>query len=291
MPINYEKIMAYDPGETRVRYGARECIIYALGIGIGMDPTDRGQLKFVYERGIEAFPTMAGVLGWVGRSLSTNKEFGVDERMVVAAEQRITLHRPLRAEDGLVARTRVKEVIDKGQGGGAIIQAERKLTDESGAPVATIETSTFARGHGGFGGKVTESPPVHKVPEGEPERSCDLATPPNLAILYRLNGDENPLHVDPERAKLAGFPRPILHGLGTYGIAAHAILRTVADYDPQRFLGMEARFVKPVFPGDTIRTEMWISKENSGDLSVSFRCRVPERNEIVLNNGLARIRQ
>ena len=285
MALNYDKIMAYDPGEKTVQYAARDCIIYALGIGLGMDPMDAGQLKFVYEKRLNAFPTMAGVLGWIGRTLSTRPEFGVDERMVVAAEQRITLHRPLAAEGTLHSRTRVKEVIDKGPGGGAIIQQERTLTAEDGTPVATNENSTFARGHGGFGGKVTASPEPHRVPEGTPQLTCDLPTPPNLAILYRLNGDENPLHIDPERAKVAGFPRPILHGLATYGVAAHAVLRTVGQYDAARFGSMEARFVRPVFPGDIIRTEMWVNGEE-----VSFRCRVPDRDVVVLDHGLARIR-
>ncbi len=284
MALNYEKLLAYDSGDLRVSYGARDCIIYALGIGIGMDPMDREQLKFVHERWIEAFPTVAGVLGWVGRTFSTNKEFGVDERMVVAAEQSITLHRPLAPEGTLIARTRVKDVIDKGPGGGAIILAERILSTESGQSVATVVNASFARGHGGFGGRTTVSPPVHKLPDSQPQLRCDLPTPPNLALIYRLNGDENPLHVDPERARVAGFPRPILHGLATYGIAAHALMRTVAGYRTGRFHAMQARFVKPVFPGDTIRTEMWVS----GD-EVSFRCRVPERDEIVLGNGWARI--
>lgn len=284
MAINYQRLMAYDSGELRVSYGARECIIYALGIGIGMDPMDRKQLSFVHERWIEAFPTMAGVLGWVGRTFSTDPQFGVDERKVVAAEQRIELHRPLAPEASLFARTRVKQVIDKGEGGAAIIIAERTLRTESGEPVATIRNTTFARGQGGFGGPVTDSPPVHKLPDSAPQFSCDLPTPSNLALIYRLNGDENPLHVDPERARVAGFSRPILHGLATYGVAAHALLRTIADYRCGRFLSMEARFVKPVYPGDTLRTEMWVEGEQ-----VSFRCRVPERDEIVLGNGLARI--
>jgi acyl dehydratase len=286
MAIDYDRIMAFDPGETTVRYAVRDCIIYALGIGLGMDPMDEGQLRFVYERQLSAFPTMAGVLGWVGRLLSTRPEFGVDERRVVAAEQRITLHRPLAPAGTLRSRTRVKEVIDKGPGGGAIIQQERTLTAEDGSPVATIENSTFARGQGGFGGKVSASPEPHRVPDGTPQLSCDLPTPPNLALLYRLNGDENPLHVDPQRAKQAGFARPILHGLATYGVAAHAVLRAVGQYQPERFLGMQARFVRPVFPGDTIRTEMWVD----GD-EVSFRCRVPDRDVVVLDNGLARIRR
>jgi acyl dehydratase len=285
MALNYEKVMAYDPGELDVQYGARDCIIYALGIGIGMDPTDAGQLRFLYEKGLQAFPTMAGVLGWMGRALSTDPEFGIDERSVVAAEQRITLHRPLAVEGRLKSRPRVKEVIDKGAGGGAVILVERTLHAEDGSLVATVENSTFARGHGGFGGKVSASPEVHPVPGGAPDISCDLSTPPNLAILYRLNGDTNPLHIDPERAKAAGFPKPILHGMATYGIAGHALMRSVANYEPARFRSMEARFVKPVFPGDTLRTEMWVKGEE-----VSFRCRVPERDVVVLDHGLARVR-
>ncbi len=284
MAVNYERLLAYDSGDLRVSYGARECIVYALGIGIGMDPMDREQLKFVHERWIEAFPTMAGVLGWVGRTFSTDPQFGVDERKVVAAEQQITLHRPLAAEGTLLARTRVKDVIDKGPGGAAIIIAERTLRTESGEVVAVVQNTTFARGQGGFGGPKTTSPPVAKVPDGEPQMTCDLLTPPNLALIYRLNGDENPLHVDPERAKVAGFPRPILHGLATYGIAAHALVRSIAGYQVERFHSMQARFVKPVYPGDTIRTEMWRQGEE-----VAFRCRVPERGEVVLDNGLARI--
>jgi acyl dehydratase len=114
---------------------------------------------------------------------------------------------------------------------------------------------------------------------------CDLPTPPNLALLYRLNGDENPLHADPERAKVAGFDRPILHGAASFGIAAHAILRTVADYRPERLASIEARFSKPVFPGETIRTEMWVEGDR-----VSFQCRVVARDAIVLSNGLMTLR-
>ncbi len=284
MAVQYEKLLAYDSGELRVSYGARECIVYALGIGIGMDPMDREQLEFVHERWMEAFPAMVGVLGWIGRTFSTDPQYGIDERRVVAAAQAIELHRPLAPEATLIARTRVKDVIDKGPGGAAIIIAERTLRTESGEVVAVIQNTSFARGQGGFGGSSTASPPVPKAPQGVPQFSCDLPTPPNLALIYRLNGDENPLHVDPERAAVAGFPRPILHGLATYGVAAHALLRTLAAYRVERFHAMQARFVKPVFPGDTIRTEMWQQGEQ-----VAFRCRVPERGEVVLDNGLARI--
>jgi acyl dehydratase len=151
--------------------------------------------------------------------------------------------------------------------------------------VATVDSSTFARKHGGFGGKVTDTPVPPAVPQTAPGQICDLPTPPNLALLYRLNGDENPLHADPARAKVAGFDRPILHGAASFGVAAHAILRTCADYRPERLNSIEARFSRPVFPGETIRTEIWPEREH-----ISFQCRVVGRDEIVLSNGRATLR-
>jgi acyl dehydratase len=271
--LNYERIMAYRPPDIRVSYGERECILYALGIGIGMDPLDAGELKFVYERaGLEAFPTMAVVLGWPGRM--TDPAFGIDERLVVAGDLKVVLHRPLASQATLVSRPRVKEVVDKGLGNAAIIQNTRELLAEDGTPVATVDSST-----------ARETPAPHAVPQSAPEAICDLPTPPNLALLYRLNGDENPLHADPQRAKAAGFERPILHGAASFGIAARAILRTCAEDRPERLKSIEARFSRPVFPGDIIRTEMWRERER-----VSFQCRVVARNDIVLSNGLATLR-
>jgi acyl dehydratase len=284
MGLNYERIMAYRPADIAVSYGARDCILYALGIGIGMDPVDSGELKFVYERlGLEAFPTMAVVLGWPGRM--TDPAFGIDERLVVAGDLKVVLHRPLAPEGRLVSRPRIREVIDKGPGNAAIVLNTRDLVSPDGTSVATVDSSTFARKHGGFGGKVTETPAPHAMPQTAPEKICELPTPPNLALLYRLTGDENPLHADPQRAKVAGFDRPILHGAASFGIAAHAILRSVADYRPERLASIEARFSKPVFPGETIRTEIWPERER-----ISFQCRVVGRNDIVLSNGLALLR-
>ena len=284
MALNYERIMAHRPADIPVRYGERDCIIYALGIGLGMNPADPGELKFVYERaGLEAFPTMAVVLGWPGRM--TDPAFGVDDRLVVAGDIKVVLHRPLAVEDKLLSRPRIREVIDKGAGNAAIIQNTRDLIAEDGTVVATVDSSTFARKHGGFGGKVTETPVPPAVPQTAPGQVCDLLTPPNLALLYRLNGDENPLHADPARAKVAGFDRPILHGAASFGVAAHAILRTCADYRPERLNSIEARFSRPVFPGETIRTEIWQEREH-----ISFQCRVSARDEIVLSNGRATLR-
>jgi acyl dehydratase len=283
MALNYELIMAHRPPDIAVKYGARDCILYALGIGLGMDPLDLNQLKFVYERGLHAFPTMATVLGWMGRL--TDPKFGIDERMVVLANQKVVIYQPLATEAELTSRPRIKDIVDRGAGNNAIIQFTRDLIDAGGNTIATIESSALARKHGGFGGKLTEAPKPAPTPDGSPHRICDLSTPPNLALLFRLNGDDNPLHVDPERAKTAGFPSPILHGNASFGIAAHAILRTVADYRPECLASIEARFARPVFPGETVRTEMWLDGPK-----VSFQCRVPERDEIVLTNGLATLR-
>lgn len=283
MGLNYERIMAYRPADIAVSYGPRDCILYALGIGLGMDPLDSRQLKFVYERaGLQAFPTMAAVLGWPGRM--TDPAFGLDETMVVAAELKVTLARPLAAADDLVSRPRIREVVDRGPGGPAIILAARDLLARDGTPVACVESNLLARKHGGFGGRTSTLPEPHAIPDGEPERVCDLPTPPNLALLYRLTGDENPLHADPERAKAAGFSRPILHGAATFGIAAHAVLRQL-DYSVERLASISARFSRPVFPGETIRTEIWPAPTH-----ISFQCRVIGRDDIVLSNGLATVR-
>ena len=283
MPLNYDAIMAYRPADIRAAYDPRDCILYALGIGLGMDPMDQDQLRFVYEKNLLAFPTLATTLGWMGRL--TDPVFGVDERMVVLADQRVVLHRPLTTQATLISRPYVKEIIDKGEGNAAIMQLTRDLRTEDGTLVATVEGSTLARKHGGFGGKVTQSPAPPAIPSRDPDRVCDLPTPPNLAQIFRLTGDTNPLHIDPERAKVAGFPRPILHGIASFGVAAHAILRTIAGYDPGRLASIEARFARPIFPGETVRTEMWVN-----GAEVAFRCRTVERGEVAVDNGLAKLR-
>jgi acyl dehydratase len=183
-------------------------------------------------------------------------------------------------------RTRVLDVVDKGPGKGAVIYAQRRLEDmATGELVATIVQTTFCRNDGGFDGPPREQRPVHAIPESAPDLICDLPTRPEAALIYRLSADRNPLHADPAVARAAGFSRPILHGLATFGIAGHAILRTLCGYDPARLRAIKGRFSTPVFPGETIRTEIW----NDGGV-VSFRVRVVERDVVALNNGRAEIR-
>jgi acyl dehydratase len=176
-------------------------------------------------------------------------------------------------------------LVDKGAGKGALIYSEREGVDAAtGQRLFTVRQTTFARGDGGCGGPAGPVRPAHVMPDGPPQEHCDLPTLPGAALIYRLSGDYNPLHADPDVATQAGFPRPILHGLCTLGVAGHALLKTCCGYDPARLKALQVRFTAPVFPGETIRTEIW----RQGPL-VSFRARVLERDALVLNNGRAEV--
>jgi acyl dehydratase len=285
MTISYEKLMALEVPPAEQSYGPKDCILYALGIGLGHDPMDENELAFVYERDLKVLPTMGAVLGHPG-FWARDRDTGIDWLKIVNGEQGVTLHRPLAKEGTVVGRLRIVEVIDKGPGKGALVLSERKVTDKAtGAPIATVTQTTFCRADGGFGGPPRPAPAPHPIPERPADAVCDLATRPEAALIYRLSGDRNPLHADPAVAKQAGYPRPIMHGLGNFGIAGHAVLKTFCGYDPQKLLAFACRFSAPVFPGETLRTEMW----RDGSV-VSFRSRVVERDVIAVNNGRAQLR-
>lgn len=284
MAIDYDKLKNWDFGEIEQTYTTKDSILYALGLGLGADPMDERQLRFVYEDGMAALPTMSVVLGYPGFWLK-DPETGVDWVKVLHGEQGIIVHKPLPAEGTVVGRTRVTEIIDKGEGRGALILSERDVVDKaSGDLLATLTSTTFARGDGGFGGPEGPSPKPHALPERDADEVCDLPTLPQAALIYRLSGDFNPLHADPKVAVAAGFERPILHGLCTLGVAGHALLKTACGYDPARFKSMALRFSAPVYPGETIRTEIW-----RDDGLISFRSSVVERDVVVLNNGRAEV--
>ena len=285
MAIDYQKLKNWPFGTVEHDYTVRDSIIYALGLGFGFDPLDEGQLRFVFEeRDIVAVPTMAAVLGAPGFWLR-DPETGVDWKKVLHGEQGIIIHKPLKASAKLNAQTRVTEIIDKGEGKGALIYTEREVSDrETDEKLATLTSTTFARGDGGFGGPSIEQPKPYIIPERQPDKTCDIPTIHQAALIYRLSGDPNPLHADPKVAKSAGFEAPILHGLCTLGLAGHAVLKTYCEYDTERFKSLRLRFSAPVYPGETIRTEMWKDGTN-----ISFRARAVERDVIVLNNGLVEI--
>lgn len=294
MLLHYDNIKSHEFPELTQTYTERDTMLYALGIGMGADPMDTKQLRFVYEKDLQAVPTMPVVMCHPGL-WPKNPKFGIDWVKVVHGEQWLEVHKPLPPTGTVRVRIRNTDVIDKGAGKGAIIVQKREVFDNvTGDKLVTLAWVVFARGDGGFlelphnsGAKVDSplpSPPP--VPEDRrPDCTCDLGVLPQAALIYRLNGDMNPLHADPEIAKAAQFPRPILQGLCTYGVACHAILKSFCDYEASRFGGISVRFSLPVYPGETIRIEMW----KQGD-KIQFRALAVERNVIVLNNGVATLR-
>ena len=284
MAIDPQKILNWKFPDIEHAYTEKDTILYALGLGCGSDGPHSDDFKFVYEKGLAALPTMAVVLASPGNWLGS-KESTVDYTKVLHGEQYLTLHRPLPAEGKVVGRGRIVELLDKGKDKGAVLYAERTIIDKaSGEKVATLTSAAMLRGDGGFGGKPGPQPEPHRIPDGAPTRHLDIKTYPNSALIYRLSGDRNPLHADPKAAEAGGFKTPILHGLCTYGVAGRAIVKACCDNDPARLKSLQVRFSSPVFPGETIRTEMW---PDAG--RVSFRARAVERDVVVLNNGLATV--
>src|SRR6202790_5579929 len=222
---------------------ARDVILYALGVGAGADPQDERELCFVYEEKLRALPTMAAVLCSPGFSWYQDPRNGIDWKRMLHGEQSIEIYSPLPTSGVIVGRTRVTEVIDRGEGKGALLTVERILTAQvSGGRLAKIVALMFLRGNGGFGGLSgpVVAPPA--MPERRPDRSITTATLPQAALIYRLSGELNPLHVDPKVATAGGFSKPILHGLCTFGVVGRALTESACDFDPTRLRTMRARF-------------------------------------------------
>jgi acyl dehydratase len=285
MPLDPDKLLALDIPDVEHTYGPKDCILYALGLGLGQDPMDENELAFVYEKNLKVLPTFPVVQGYSAYTFK-RPELGITWTHVVHGEHAVRVHAPIACEGTVIGRTRILDVIDKGEGRGALIYSEREIIDKaSGALLATINQTTFCRADGGFGGAKREAAAPHTIPERAPDIVCDLPTRPETALIYRLSGDINPLHAEPAFARAGGYPRPILHGLATFGVPGHALLKSVCGYDPARLTAMAGRFSAPVFPGETIRTEIW----RDGGIA-SFRARVVEREVIAINNGRAEVR-
>ena len=284
MPFNPEKLLHWTFPDIEHAYTEKDTMLYALGLGCGSDPGEADDLQYVYEKGLVALPTMAVVLAYPGNWLESPQSTA-DYSKVLHGEQSLTVHRPLAPSGTVIGRTRNLDLLDKGKEKGAVLFTQRELLDKAtGAPVATMTSTVMLRGDGGFGGKAGPQPEPHPLPQSAPARHIDIRTAANSALIYRLSGDRNPLHADPKAAAAGGFKTPILHGLCTYGVAARAVIKACCDNDPARLRGIQVRFSSPVFPGETIRTELWPDGNQ-----VSFRARVVERDVVVLNNGLARL--
>ena len=269
--------------ERTTTFRAEDTMLYALATGLGADPLDAGQLRYVYEESLLALPSMCLVLGYPGFWLR-KPEYFVDWTRVLHAEEAFTLHAPLPTAGTLASRTTVTAVVDRGVDKGAYIHSTREVRDATdGRLLATVDSVSVARGDGGLGGG--GEPPVarpHAPPTRAPDAVCDLPTLPQQALLYRLCGDANPLHADPAVARQAGFERPILHGRCTMAVAQHALLRTCCDYDARRLHSMRVRFTAPFYPGETLRTRIW----SEGD-TVYFDAASAERGVTVLGHGVA----
>lgn len=287
--IDFDKTRAWQSGDVRHSYTHKDTILYALGIGIGADPLDPAQLRFTYEKDLVTLPTMAAVLASPGFWMRERSELGIDFTKLVHGEQSVQLHAPLPPAATLLGKSRVTRIVDKGEGKGAVMHVEKTLTDEaSGQLLATTEQVLFLRGDGGFsrhGGGDEAAPPLPATPETAPDLVLDLPTRPDAALLYRLSGDINPLHADPAFAAKAGFARPILHGLATFGVACHGLVKSFCDDDPTRLKAIRARLSAPVYPGETLRLEAW--RLDGGALA--FRGRLVERDVTVLTHGRAQL--
>ena len=297
--IDYDKLKNWRSPPVRHTYTAKDVMLYALGAGMGQDPLDRDELRFVYERDLRVLPSMAAVLASPGFWARDNPELGIDYVRLVHGEQSITLHQPLPVAATAIGETHVTRVVDKGEGKDALVYSEKRLTDEAtGALLATTGSVTFCRGDGGFSGRSGDggnggrgdapAAPLQATPETAPDVTLDFTLRPEAAFIYRLSGDINPLHVDPDVAAKAGFTKPIMHGLGTYGVACRGLVKAFCDYDPARFKSISARFSAPAYPGDVIRLECWRGGAGDAAGNIAFRARVPARDVTVLSHGHAR---
>jgi acyl dehydratase len=256
-------------------------VLFRSGAG-AVDPTG-AELAFTTENssGVDqrVLPTFAVIVG-LGGGGALKAVGSFNPALLVHGEQGITLHRELPVQGRVRVTSTVTGIYDKGSG--AVVVLESQAVDAaSGEPVFDTRSSLFLRGEGGFGGDRGPSGPRNVPPERAPDHVVTYETRPDQALLYRLSGDRNPLHSDPEFAKLAGFPRPILHGLCTYGFTGRAVLHALCGSDPARFRSMEGRFTKPVFPGDTLTVKLWVD----GDQAL-FRTETQD-GDAVLDQGLA----
>jgi acyl dehydratase len=276
--LKYDELMQAGSKNLAASYGDRETMLYALGVGFMRDPLNKDELPFVYENGLKTVPTMATVIGWASADLVLRLNLNL--LLVVHGEQRLTLHKALPSAADVVFDERVVGAYDKGDKG-ALILIEREVREkQSGDKLCTLGMTIFARGDGNFGGPKEGAPEPHALPTRAPDLVHEADTRQDQAFIYALSGDRNPLHRDPAFAKMAGFPRPILHGLCSYGTACRSIISTVCKYDSTRITGFDVRMSAPVFPGETIVTEMWVD----GNI-VSYRSKLKERDVVVLNNG------
>lgn len=281
--IPYEQVLTTEIPQREFSYSEREVILYALGVGYGSSLDYEHELPFIFEQGLRVVPTMSTVMAF---DIGWASQIGLDILKFVHGQQQIILHQPLPSRGTILAKSRILDVFDKGRDKGAIILLQTELREkDTGQLLCTKITSSFARGDGGCGGSKARVPRPHAIPARSVDLVEDVVVPLNQALIYRLSGDSHPLHVDPSFARLAGFPRPILQGLSTFGMACRLVLSNFCDQNPDGIEDFQARFSAPVFPGDTIRFQFW---KDAG--MISFRAWSKESHTLVLDHGLAMLR-
>ncbi|QIL74167.1 3-alpha,7-alpha,12-alpha-trihydroxy-5-beta-cholest-24-enoyl-CoA hydratase (plasmid) [Diaphorobacter sp. HDW4B] len=274
MRLSYQELLDYDIPEVRQRYSQRDSILYALSVGVAQNPLDELGLHYVDEQyGPHVLPSMAVVLGYPGFWLRT-PGIDADVTRLLHGEQSVTLLAAIPAEGEVIGKTRVVEAVDKGEKG-LLLYSEKELRDAgTGQLLATTAATHVLRGDGGMAGAPTQARMVEPFPDSLPQASCTISTRTDQALLYRQNGDRNPLHSDPAVAKKAGYERPILHGLCTFAMVNHAVSRTLGKSSEGDFDSVFMRFSAPVFPGEQLRVDVW------GD--GAFRATALERNVVVM---------
>ncbi len=283
MPINPDAMGAEGP-PVESSWDSKDCLLYALGVGAGMDDPTGSELEFTTENSHEvtqkALPTMCVVLGDGMRRNPDNpmRHLGsFNPALLLHGEQTISLHRPLPVAATINTAAKITGVYDKGKN--AVVELTSSASDAAdGEPLYTCVMTLVLRGEGGWGGDRGPSASGSDRPDRAPDKVVSYTTRTDQALLYRLNGDRNPLHSDPAFAAFAGFDKPILHGLCSYGFTGRALLHAACDGDPERFGGMYGRFSAPVFPGERLDVHVWIDGDRAW-----YRTLVGDR--VVIDNG------
>lgn len=284
MALDYDLLMSLPPIKTRHNMPKRDVILYALGVGVGAEvPTDQAELQYLLEDRLKALPTMAVVMAYPG-FWARDPKYGLTWKQILAAEQSVEIHTPLPASGDFDGHTIFDSIYDKGPDKGALIYTRRPITDlATGKLVATVRQAAFARGDGGFGGSSDGAPQPFAVPGRSADLRIEARTRIDQALIYRLSGDYNPLHADPVVAKEAGFPSPIFHGMGTFGVVGRALLKAVCHDEAERVRRLDVRYSSPVYPGDVLAIDIW---RFGAEGRVAFEVSVPGRGVTVLKNGL-----
>lgn len=283
MPIDPKKALGAELPAATAEWGPDDVILYHLGVGAGNPPTDGGELEYAYEKKLKVLPSFGVVPVFSQLGGVANVE-GLDFNpvMLVHGEQDLEVHRPIPTSGQIESQARVSGVYDKGKAALVVLEVESR--EKGGEPLFTNRFSIFLRGEGGFGGESGPKAGNHP-PEREPDHVVESPTLPQQALLYRLAGDKNPLHADPEFAKMAGFERPILHGLCSFGVVCKAAVDTALDGDVEKVARYQARFAGPVFPGETIVTSLW---REEGRLLVQAKTK--DRDSPVISNSAIALR-